>query len=274
MNTTIGFQENHQVLDNNEVLASLERNLAMIEFNLDREVIWVNDNFARVLGYQSGEMVGMDHQNFCTIEELNGSTYLELWRNLRRGRKFQEKIKRVGKFGQLLWLEATYIPVIGTKGEVKGVLKIATDITEREQHTNEMISKLKMAPTHLVELVLSNSNEKVLALETLKQQMKLIEETSKLIRNIASQTNLLAINAAIEAAHAGEKGRGFAVVAKEVKKLSVSADNAMKEVNINIENITEQVVNVYEITDELKDIVSRTKDDIDETLQSFARLSN
>ncbi|MED1605134.1 methyl-accepting chemotaxis protein [Cytobacillus kochii] len=274
MNTTIGFQKNHQVLNNNEVLASLERNLAMIEFNLDREVIWVNDNFAKVMGYQSKEMVGMDHQNFCTIEEVNGSTYIELWRSLRKGRKFQEKIKRVGKFGQLLWLEATYIPVIGTNGEVKGVLKIATDITEREQHTNEMISELKMAPTHLVELVLSNSNEKVLALETLKQQMKQIEETSKLIRNIASQTNLLAINVAIEAAHAGEKGRGFAVVAKEVKKLSVSADDAMKEVNINIENITEQVVNVYEITEKLKNIVSRTKEDIDKTLQLFARLTN
>ncbi|WP_413787102.1 methyl-accepting chemotaxis protein [Rossellomorea sp. YZS02] len=128
-------------------------------------------------------------------------------------------------------------------------------------------------PKNLVQSVMANSNEKVEALESLREQINRIDETSKSIKNISSQTNLLALNAAIEAARAGEHGRGFNVVAQEVRKLSVNADEAIKEVNANIENITNELLKVNRISDDLQRIVTESKNEIDHTINKLENLT-
>lgn len=261
-----------QVLEPMSILSSLEKNLAMIEFDLDRRVIWANDNFSRAIGYNASEMIGKDHMEFCTPELQRSAEYVELWKNLRNGKKFQEKIERVNKEGQLLWLEATYIPILNEEEKVYAVLKIATDITERENITLDIIEKLKRMPTELVNIVMENSTEKMKAVHSLEIQMNSIDETSKLIKNISAQTNLLALNAAIEAARAGEHGRGFNVVAQEVRKLSVNADEAIKEVNSNIANITKELSRVSQITNELQKMVEETKQTFENTIEEFEKM--
>ena len=174
--------------------------------------------------------------------------------------------------GEIVWLEATYIPVSDDDGK-KAVLKIATNITERENNTSTIISKLKEMPTELTNIVLVNSSENSKAVESLKEQTNLISDVSKTIQGISSQTNMLALNVAIEAARVGEQGRGFKVVADEVRRLANDVDAAMKKVNSNVETITKEVDRVSKITDDLKKTVVETQSKFNQTIEEFEGLT-
>jgi len=261
-----------QVLDQTMILAGLESNLAMIEFNLDKEVIWVNEHFAQALGYTISEMENMVHRQFCPHNFVNSREYNQLWDNLKKGIKFQEKIQRVGKKGDLIWLEATYIPIKNEQGVVDAVLKIATDITTREIQTREVVSHLKNLSIDLGSKVDINSQENMKALQSLKEQINLVSEVAQMIKDISSQTNILSLNAAIEAARVGEHGRGFAVVAEEVRRLASNVDGAIKKINLNVESITNGVTIVSNVTEKLQREVINNQIEISKTMEHFENI--
>ncbi|WP_238941859.1 PAS domain-containing protein [Bacillus sp. REN10] len=179
MNRISEVNNSSKIFDAHAIIRALEKHLAMIQFNTNGEVIWVNENFANTLGYTVNEMKHMMHEQFCTNDYKNSPEYRKLWGNLIKGEKFQEKIQRVGKKRNILWLEATYIPVLNSEGRVESALKIATDITDRENQDIEIVSELNHLSMNLGNLVVTTFKENIVALNNLKKQTELIHEVSK-----------------------------------------------------------------------------------------------
>lgn len=277
---------------NELVLRAIERNLAIIRFDKDRKVAYVNEVFANTMGYSVEDIQQLHHRDFCFDSYAHSPAYEQLWRALLSGQSFQDKVVRKNAHGEAVWLEATYMPIYDEQeSEIIGVSKIATDITERQFSLTKVVEELETTSHGLsqrAEAGISRSRELLYSvdriaevaednthtLKGLQEQAKSIQGIVQTIRDIASQTNLLALNAAIEAAHAGPYGKGFEVVAAEVRKLSKEVSESIAQIQGTISGITKEISDTSKGIARIQSSVVESQQQIRVTMEDFDSIVN
>lgn len=285
-------------------LNAIDRAMGVIEFNLDGRIISANQNFLNLVGYSQAEVKGQNHSLFCKPGVAQSSEYQDFWRRLNQGEFFSGQFERVGKRGQTLWLEANYNPVYDADGKLSKVVKFASDVSSRvERHEQDAQSatqayhisietqKIAEQGTAVIQQAASEMREIAANIEDssgliakLGERSEQITAIVNTIRAIADQTNLLALNAAIEAARAGEQGRGFAVVADEVRLLAARTSGSTAEISgmiDMIQNETQQAIKSMsstqmraakgvELADQAGEVIVQIRDGAGEAVQAVS----
>ncbi|QDT06940.1 Biofilm dispersion protein BdlA [Rubripirellula lacrimiformis] len=108
---------------------AMSRSQAVIEFDLEGNITFANDNFLNALGYSLEEVVGKHHSMFVEPATKNSEEYRQFWRNLAQGQFQASEFKRLTKDGREIWIQASYNPILDDAGQPFKVVKFATDIT-------------------------------------------------------------------------------------------------------------------------------------------------
>jgi methyl-accepting chemotaxis protein len=167
---------------------AINRSTALINFNIDGFITDVNCIFLETMGYKANEkskVIGKHHSVFVSYEYSKSDEYTKFWESLKKGKYFDGIFERRKVDGSIIYLQASYNPILDSKGNITAVVKIATDVTE------SVINKKKIDTlSQNLQIELDNSQklknaielEKDAALNDLDMMMK--KSQSELIKVI------------------------------------------------------------------------------------------
>jgi len=151
------------------------------------------------------------------------------------------------------------------------------EITSNMQNSSEYISKMASYATEVSNSVLEGqelANKTAVSMDKINEQTNAIADAITVIDQIAFQTNILSLNAAVEAATAGEAGKGFAVVAQEVRNLAARSADAAKEIKELVENATSKTNDGKNISSNMIEGYNTLNSNIHNTLELISNVSD
>lgn len=221
----------------------------------------------KYLLYIPGKQLDLKVQAGSSVKE--GST---VWRAMQEKRRIVMKVDKA-LFGQPCI--AVAIPLFGTANEVIGAVSVQESVIRQEDLQNvaarlnesiELLAGTSQEISAQAQDIASDSQQTTRAVQSSQKRIGETERVLGMIKGIANQTNLLGLNAAIEAARVGEAGRGFGVVAAEIRKLSEESTKSIKE--------TEGIIRLIQAdSGEVCDRVHRTNETIQQISQALTPMA-
>lgn len=231
----------------------------------------------KIVYYRPGETLDLKVPKNSPINE-NMITY----------RAMMKKQRLIEKMDDTLWgvpFVAVAIPMYDEYNNVIGAVSVQENV-EKHDIIKKVADKLSDSISNLAgtsqeisaqtEEVASVCSELVEMMHGSKEKMKETDQIADFIKNIASQTNLLGLNAAIESARVGEAGRGFGVVAEEIRKLASSSTSSVRKIGDTIKDIQGDEDKILNEVEQVKYVVSdiaKAINDIAGSIQELGTLT-
>ena len=170
-----------------------------------------------------------------------------------------------GATGQIAEMSSAFVEIVENVGHLQ-VLSEQMQKVSRE--SSAFMEELNTANEQTVEAFSQVSQQ----IHTTNESVQQIREATELITSIASQTNLLSLNASIEAARAGEAGKGFAVVAAEIQKLAEQSSSSADIIKKIIGTLATEAQLTVDIVDKVSKTVENQREKLDQTKKRFGEL--
>ncbi|UQV48165.1 PAS domain-containing methyl-accepting chemotaxis protein [Janthinobacterium lividum] len=273
---------------------------AVIEFDMQGNVLDANDNFLAVMDYDLSDIQGEHHRTFCEPEYASSAEYKKFWQKLNRGEFDAGRYKRLGNHGKVVWIQATYNPILDLNGKPYKVVKFAIDITDQVNLENSIQSKAandsrkvnalldsvaRAAQGDLTCNIVPEGDEPIDLLAG--GISKMIVDLRGVIGNVVSAANGFA-----DASHAiAERATGVAVgtqaLGATVEEMNASIDGLTFSINSIAENTSnadflakatqqeaEAGARAVAKSIEAMDLINRSSEDIGEIVKVISEIAN
>jgi methyl-accepting chemotaxis protein len=223
---------------------AIGRSQAVIEFDLDGNILTANDSFLKTLGYSLPEIQGKHHSMFVDPAERQSEAYRSFWANLRKGTFQSGQFRRIAKDGHGVWIEATYNPVMDLNGRPWKVVKFAIDLSKRKAENAALANEFEQGVKAMV--------------LTVAQSAQSMESTAQSLAAASVQTSQQSstVSAATEelAASVNEIARQ---ITESTRVVGIAVSEARKSESM-VTNLVSAAQKIGEVTQIITDIANQT----------------
>ncbi|WP_246068803.1 methyl-accepting chemotaxis protein [Ferrovibrio terrae] len=206
---------------------AIGKSQAVIEFDLQGNILDANQNFLDTLGYNLAEVKGQHHRMFVEPAEANTAEYRAFWTKLGRGDYDAGQYKRVGKAGREIWIQASYNPIRDMNGKPFKVVKFATDITAQALAIRAIMAvstTITSASNEIMTASIDLAQRTESQAATVEETAATMHEVTQTVRQNSENANTANQRATEATAAANDGGRIMSEVTSAMGALEQSAE--------------------------------------------------